>query len=103
MSKGSHKYAHTIILTVSSDCTAAVDGPSLLTVFCMHFLQQANGTPLIRTTLQYIKRNKKDFKGNQKDVGMVEANKVSKQGKDCKGSYHCSMCHKQSKVYHCPT
>ena len=28
---------------------------------------------------------KKDFQGNQKDVGMVEAEKVSKQGKDCNG------------------
>ena len=31
---------------------------------------------------------KNNFQGNQKDVGIVEANKVSKQGKDCKGNYH---------------
>ena len=35
---------------------------------------------------------------NQKDVGVVEANKVSKQGKDCKGSYHRPVCYKQSRV-----
>ena len=44
--------------------------------------------------------NKKDFQGNQKDVGMVEASKVSKQGKDCKGSYHCPVCHKQVPLSH---
>ena len=36
----------------------------------------------------------KEFQGNQKDVGMVEANKVSKQGKDCKGTG--PVCYKQS-------
>ena len=40
----------------------------------------------------------KDFQGNQKDVGMVEANKVSKQEKNYKGSYHCPVCHKQGKL-----
>ena len=36
-----------------------------------------------RFQLMYIQVN---FQGNQKDVGIVEVNKVNKQGKDCKGS-----------------
>ena len=49
--------------------------------------------------------NQKDFQGSQKDVGMVEAKQVSKQGKDCKGSYrttHPPMCHKQVPPSHVP-
>ena len=46
----------------------------------------------------------KHFQGNQKDVGIVEANKANKQSKDFKvsklGSYHCPVCHKQ--VYRAP-
>ena len=34
---------------------------------------------------------------------MVEPEKVSKQGKDCKGSQHCSMCHKQVPLSHITT